>query len=75
LRETLRWTDEDFLNQFKGTPVKRLGLFRWWRNALTVIGNTGTKEDLEAIDQLINHKDSMVAEHAAWAREQILSRN
>ena len=75
LRETLKWTEEDFLNQFKGTPVKRLGLLRWWRNALTVIGNTGTVEDLEAIGLLVKHDDSMVSEHACWARDQILSRN
>ena len=75
LRETLSWTEDDFLNQFRGTPVKRLGLLRWWRNALTVMGNNGAKEDLGAIEQLVNHVDPMVSEHATWAREQILSRN
>ena len=75
LKETLSWTEEDFLNQFRGTPVKRLGLLRWWRNALTVMGNTGTPGDLEAIGRLVNHADPMVSEHACWAREQILSRN
>ena len=75
LKETLSWSEEDFLNQFKGTPVKRLGLLRWWRNALTVMGNTGTPGDLEAIGRLVNHADPMVSEHACWARDQILSRN
>ena len=75
LKETLSWTEEDFLNQFRGTPVKRLGLLRWWRNALTVMGNTGTPGDLEAIGRLVNHADPMVSEHACWARDQILSRN
>ncbi|NDD71122.1 tRNA epoxyqueuosine(34) reductase QueG, partial [bacterium] len=73
LKETLSWTEEDFLNQFRGTPVKRLGLLRWWRNALTVMGNTGTPGDLEAIGRLVNHADPMVSEHACWARDQILS--
>ena len=75
LKETLAWNEEDFLNAFRGTPVKRLGLLRWWRNALTVMGNTGTKEDLESIGRLVNHADPMVSEHASWARDQILSRN
>lgn len=75
LKETLSWNEEDFLNQFNGTPVKRLGLLRWWRNALTVMGNTGTPGDLEAIGRLVNHADPMVSEHACWARDQILSRN
>ena len=75
LKETLSWTEEDFLNQFRGTPVKRIGLLRWWRNALTVMGNTGTPGDLEAIGRLVNHVDPMVSEHACWARDQILSRN
>ena len=34
-------TEEEFLGHFRGTPVRRLGLARWRRNALTVLGNVG----------------------------------
>ena len=74
LRETLAWTDEQFVGHFRGTPVKRLGLARWLRNALTVLGNTGTAEDLAAVRSLLGHPDPMVAEHAAWAERELRAR-
>jgi epoxyqueuosine reductase len=74
LRETLAWTDEQFLEHFKGTPVERLGLARWRRNALTVLGNVGTPGDLPAAETLVGSPDPMVAEHAAWAVDRLRSR-
>jgi epoxyqueuosine reductase len=74
LRETLAWTDEQFVERFRGTPVKRLGLRRWLRNALTVLGNTGTAADLPAVRSLLGHPDAMVAEHAAWAERELAAR-
>ena len=74
LRETLAWSEAQFLEHFRGTPVKRLGLSRWWRNALTVLGNVGTREDLPAVEAHLGHADPMVAEHAAWAAERIRAR-
>jgi epoxyqueuosine reductase len=71
LRETLAWTDEQFLEHFKGTPVERLGLARWRRNALTVLGNVGTSGDLPAAETLVGSPDPMVAEHAAWAVDRL----
>lgn len=67
LRDTLRWTEEEFLGHFRGTPVRRLGLARWRRNALTVLGNVGGAEDLPAVESLRQDPDPVVAEHAAWA--------
>lgn len=74
LRKTLDWTESDFLQQFNGTPIMRLKLNRWLRNACVVLGNIGDKDDLEAIQGLLVHNDSMVAEHAQWAIEQIKKR-
>jgi epoxyqueuosine reductase len=74
LRETLAWTDEQFLEHFKGTPVERLGLARWRRNALTVLGNVGTPGDLPAAETLVGSPDPMVAEHAAWAVDRLRAR-
>lgn len=74
LRETLAWTEEQFLEHFKGTPVERLGLARWRRNALTVLGNVGTPGDLPAAETLLGSPDPMVAEHAAWAVDRLRDR-
>jgi len=74
LRETLAWTDEQFLAHFKGTPVERLGLARWRRNALTVLGNVGERADLPAAEALLGSADPMVAEHAAWSVTRLRAR-
>lgn len=74
LRETLAWTAEDFDRAFAGTPIKRLGLARWLRNALTVIGNTGGPGDLPAVRSHLGHPDPAVAEHAAWAEARLARR-
>jgi epoxyqueuosine reductase len=74
LRETLGWDESAFDACFTGTPIKRLGLDRWLRNALTVLGNTGTSADLSAVRSLLGHSDPAVAEHAAWAETRLLAR-
>jgi len=74
LRETLGWNAEDFARTFAGTPIKRLGLERWFRNALTVLGNVGTADDRAAVKSLVGHPDPMVAEHAAWAERRLAER-
>jgi epoxyqueuosine reductase len=74
LRETLAWTDEQFLTHFKGTPVERLGLARWQRNALTVLGNVGERADLPSAEALLGSADPMVAEHAAWSVARLRAR-
>jgi epoxyqueuosine reductase len=74
LRETLGWDESAFDACFTGTPIKRLGLERWLRNALTVLGNTGTSADLSAVRSLLGHSDPAVAEHAAWAETRLLAR-
>jgi epoxyqueuosine reductase len=75
LRETLGWDQASFDACFAGTPIKRLGLERWLRNALTVLGNVGTAMDLPAVNRLLAHPDPMVAEHAAWAAPRIKARS
>jgi epoxyqueuosine reductase len=62
------------MQHFKGTPVERLGLHRWWRNALTVLGNVGTGEDLAAATAHLESADPMVAEHAGWAVARLRAR-
>lgn len=74
LRETLAWEEKDFTLIFTGTPLKRLGLARWLRNALTVLGNTGDALDMPAVRAHLNHPDPMVAEHAAWAERALSAR-
>ena len=41
---------------------------RWLRrNALVVVGNTGSQDDLVLLAGYLSHPDRMLAEHARWA--------
>jgi len=71
LKETLYWTEEDFHEAFAGTPIRRLGLHRWWRNVAVVLGNIGGPDDLSALEHLRMNTQPWLAEHAAWAIAEI----
>ncbi len=75
IAETLRWDETTFRDHFEGSPIRRLGLTRWLRNASVVLGNIGTPEDLPALQRLLKSTtDPLVAEHAQWAVDQIENR-
>lgn len=67
LSEILNWTKNDFDKFLAGTPLKRLRLDRLKRNALVVIGNTGTKKDLPLLIKISKNEDSTLREHARWS--------
>jgi len=71
LRDTLQWDEAAFRACFKGTPVARLGLRRWLRNAAVVLGNIGTPADLPPLRDLARSTDPLLAEHAQWAVREI----
>ncbi|MBB5353189.1 epoxyqueuosine reductase [Haloferula luteola] len=73
-REILQLAQEDFSRIFKGSPIKRIKLSRLRRNACVVLGNTGSAEDLPALDQAAHGEDALVAEHAHWAIAEIQRR-
>ncbi|MDX2109849.1 MAG: tRNA epoxyqueuosine(34) reductase QueG [Verrucomicrobiota bacterium] len=74
LCEMLDWDDVTFREHFAGTPIKRIGLSRWLRNVCIVLGNTGTLADCPALERACVHTDSLIAEHASWAKDEIESR-
>jgi epoxyqueuosine reductase len=66
--------DAGFRRRFEGTPIvraKRRGLLR---NVAVVLGNLGDPRALPALRQAAADSEPLVAEHAAWAIERILSR-
>lgn len=71
LGELLVWDEATFTERMRGSPVRRLKLHRFRRNICVVLGNVGTLEDLPALRVIAAGDDAMVAEHAAWAMEQI----
>lgn len=73
-REFLELTVDEFRTVFRKSPIKRIKLPRFLRNVCVVLGNTGTAEDLPALEEASRHEDPLVAEHAEWAIKQIQSR-
>ena len=71
LVELLSLDDEAFKRCFAGTPMlraKRRGLLR---NVCVALGNIGDERALPALQKAASDPEPLIAEHAAWASEQI----
>jgi epoxyqueuosine reductase len=75
LRDFLDLDDGAFRELFAGSPVKRIKRPRFLRNVCVALGNTGTIEDLPALERAAADPDPLVAEHAAWAVTRIRARH
>ena len=74
LLELLALDEAGFKYRFAGTPIlraKRRGLLR---NVCVALGNIGDESALPTLRQASNDPESLVAEHARWAIEQIRTR-
>jgi epoxyqueuosine reductase len=75
LLELLALDEPAFKRRFAGTPMirtKRRGLLR---NVCVALGNTGDSSCLPALERATKDVEPLVAEHAAWAMQQIRARN
>jgi len=74
LADWLALDEPGFKALFKGTPLlrtKRRGLLR---NVAVALGNTGTPDDLPALERAAADPEPLVAEHATWAIQRIQQR-
>jgi epoxyqueuosine reductase len=74
LLELLALDEPAFKARFAGTPIlrtKRRGLLR---NVCVALGNTGSPGALPALQKAAADPEPLVAEHAAWALEQLRTR-
>jgi epoxyqueuosine reductase len=75
LLELLSLDEVGFKRRFAGTPMlraKRRGLLR---NVCVVLGNTGDETALPALRKAASDQETLLAEHATWAIEQIQTRS
>ena len=73
-RELLALDEEGFNSLFAGSPIRRLKRSRFQRNVCIVLGNTGTLQDLPALEEAASGADALLSEHASWAIREIKSR-
>jgi epoxyqueuosine reductase len=74
LRDYLALDEAGFRKLFEGSPIRRAGRQGFLRNVCTALGNVGTAADLSALERSCGDTDPIVAEHAAWAVQQLESR-
>ena len=74
LRELLALDEERFREWFRGSPVKRIKRRGLLRNVCVALGNTGTPEDLPALEQATADPEPLIVEHALWAVKRIAQR-
>ncbi len=75
LRDFLGLDDEGFRTLFKKSPIKRIKRRGFLRNVCVALGNVGSDEDLPALEQAVQDREPLIAEHAQWAVTQIKSRS
>lgn len=65
------WSEEQFLHNTEGSPIRRIGHENWLRNIAVALGNAtnekGNPEILAALRQRLNHPSPVVVEHVNWA--------
>lgn len=74
LKTILAWGEEDFQLNLVASPIKRLKLKGLKRNVALVLGNIGGREDLPALEALMNSDDDVLREQAEWSIKAIKSR-
>lgn len=75
LRDFLRLDEQAFRELFKNSPIKRIKRRGFIRNVCVALGNTGTEEDIPALQHAANEPEPLIAEHAHWALGQIAIRH
>jgi epoxyqueuosine reductase len=74
LREFLALDDAAFKALFRGSPILRAKRRGFLRNVCVALGNTGTRDDLPALQTAAEDSEPLVREHAAWAINRIAAR-
>ena len=62
------WSNEEFLKNTEGSPIRRIGHERWLRNLAVGLGNASASNHiLEALRLRKDHPSLLVREHVNWA--------
>jgi len=68
LVELFAWTEDEFDERLRGSPIRRIGHERWLRNIAVALGNAPTSlHVLAALRSRADHPSALVREHVHWA--------
>ena len=66
------WSEEEFLNNTAGSPIRRIGYECWLRNLAVGIGNgPSNPQAIRALESRRNTDSALVREHVEWALAQL----
>jgi epoxyqueuosine reductase len=71
LEELAGITEDDFQSRFHNSPVRRAKYAGFLRNVAVAMGNSGLERFREPLERLTAFPNTMVAEQANWALEQL----
>jgi epoxyqueuosine reductase len=74
LRDYLALDEAGFRDLFRRSPIKRIKRRGFLRNVCVALGNVGDRDDLPALEAAAADPEPLIAEHAAWAIEQVRGR-
>lgn len=74
LRDFLELTDDGFNTLFRKSPIRRVRRPAFLRNVCVALGNTGSREDLPALETAAKDEHPLIAGHARWALAEIRTR-
>jgi len=70
LVDLFSWSEDQFLHNFAGSAIRRIGHERWLRNIAVGLGNaTSIPIVLAALQARRDDRSALVREHVAWALE------
>jgi epoxyqueuosine reductase len=75
LAPLLSMTEEDFAERYRGQAIKRAKRDGFLRNVCIALGNTGTLDDLDALEGALDDDAPLVRGHAAWALAELGARH
>jgi epoxyqueuosine reductase len=68
LVELFGWTEAEFDERLRGSPIRRIGYERWLRNIAVGLGNApGGPDVINALRARADHPSALVREHVQWA--------
>ena len=68
LTELFAWTEAQFDERMRGSPIYRIGYEKWSRNIAVALGNAPTSDEVvQALERRREGASALVREHIDWA--------
>jgi epoxyqueuosine reductase len=66
------WTEDEFLKNTEGSPIRRIGYQAWQRNIAVALGNSQPADDIiSSLNDKLESCGELVKEHIEWALTQL----